>query len=171
VPTPEQVAERDRRQLLALLFGVSDMWSVALTADYLNDIPPFELDERIRRAIEAGVIVVYSRPFLESRGLPRLAPASGLGEHLRSIHDQIVQERHRDYAHTDENAYRMVIELEEPEWLERFIETGVEELRETWKPPTLDELEDLRALAEANRETFMVRIEKLRRYLRYKGEG
>ena len=153
--------ERQRRRLLALVYGVSDMRFVAVTAEYLNGIPPFEFDERVRRTTEAGVFIVYSRPFIGSHGLPNLSPASGVGEHLRSIHHQILEERHRDYAHTDENAYRMVIELEEPDWLERFVATGPESLRETWKPPTPDELEDIRGLAEANRETFMAQVERL----------
>jgi hypothetical protein len=73
--------DRDRRRLLALVYGVSDMRSVAVTADYLNGIPPFDLDERVRRTIEAGVIVVYSRPFIASHGLPKLSPASNVGKH------------------------------------------------------------------------------------------
>jgi hypothetical protein len=157
---------------MALVYGVSDMKFVAVTADYLNGIPPFDLDERVRRTTEAGVIVVYSRPFIGSHGLPSLKPASNVGKHLRSIHRQILQERSRDYAHTDKNAYRMVIGLEKPDWLERFVATGPEALCETWKPPTPDELEDIRGLAEANREAFMTQVERLRGYLRsVGGEG
>jgi hypothetical protein len=158
---------------MALAYGVSDMGFVAVTADYLNSIPPVgALDERVRRTTEAGVFIVYSRPFIASHGLPSLSPASNVGKHLRSIHHQILQERSRDYAHTDENAYRMVIELEEPDWLERFVATGPEALRETWKPPTPDELEDIRGLAEANRKAFMAQVERLRGYLRsVGGEG
>jgi hypothetical protein len=71
--------ERERRQLVALLYGVSDMRGVAATAEYLNEAGAFGIDGNVRRAIEAGVIVVYSRPFIASRGLPSLSPASGLG--------------------------------------------------------------------------------------------
>jgi hypothetical protein len=118
------------------------------------------------------VFVVYSRPFMGSHGLPSLSPASGVGKHLRSIHRQILEERSRDYAHTDENAYRMVIGLHEPDWVERFVANGPEALVETWKPPTPDELEDIRGLAEANRAAFMTQVERLRDYLRsVGGEG
>ena len=49
--------------------------------------------------------------------------------------------------------------------LERFVATGPEELCETWKPPTPDELEDIRGLAEANRGAFMAQVERLRGHL------
>jgi hypothetical protein len=98
------------------------MRGVAATAEYLNEAGAFGIDGNVRRAIEAGVIVVYSRPFIASRGLPSLSPASGLGAYLRSIHDQVLLERRTTYAHTDENAYRLVLELEEPDWLDRFID-------------------------------------------------
>jgi hypothetical protein len=65
----------------------------------------------------------------------------------------------------------MVIELEKPDWLERFVATGPEAFSETWKPPTPDELEDIRGLAEANREAFIAQVERLRGYLRSVGGG
>lgn len=161
--------ERERRQLRALLYGVSDMASVAATAKYLNDAGAFGLDGNVRRATEAGLIVVYSRPFIGSRGLPRLSPASGLGEHARSIHDQILLERRTSYAHSDEKAYRMVIELEQPDWLERFVELGSDGFSETWKEPGPDFTDAIRSLARANRASFFLRIERLRQHLASKG--
>lgn len=60
----------------------------------------------------------------------------------------------------------MVIGLGETDWLERFVATGLDELYETWKPPTPDELEDIRGLATANHLAFMENIERLRGHLR-----
>jgi hypothetical protein len=43
--------------------------------------------------------------------------------------------------------------------------TGGEGFRETWSPPTPDLLEDVRALAVANREGFNDELERLRQRL------
>jgi hypothetical protein len=146
------------------------MTFVAATAEYLNEAGAFGIDLRVRRVVETGVIVVYSRPFIASRSLPQLSPAPNLHERLRETHDQVLLERRTTYAHTEERAYRMVLELEEPDWLERFIATGAEGMRETWKEPEPEAMDAIGILAEANRAWFMKRIERLRQHLRKQGE-
>jgi hypothetical protein len=158
--------ERLRRRFEALVYGASDMQSAAQTAEYLNDVFPPHRDLLVRRTIEAGLVVVYSRPFLDSRGRSRLSPSSELDERLRAVHNDMLERRRRDYAHTDETAYRMVIQLEEPDWMERLVMKGPEAFAETWRDPTPYKLEDLRALAVLNRESFGTEIERLRERLR-----
>ena len=155
---------------MALMYGVSDMRCVAATAEYLNEAGAFGIPGQVRRVIEAGVIVVYSRSFTRSRGLPRLTPASGgIAERLRWLHEQILLERRTTYAHTDEKAYRMILELEEPDWLERFTATGAEGMRETWKEPEPEAMDAIALLATANREAWEARIDKPRELLRKDG--
>jgi hypothetical protein len=44
-------------------------------------------------------VIVYARPFTESRGLPRVAPASFETEHLRRVHAAFLEQRSGVYAH------------------------------------------------------------------------
>src|SRR5690349_3482897 len=102
--------DRARRRIQALLFGVSDMTCVEVTAEHLleGDPRPGPRTGSLRRTVEAGLVVVYARPFIESRGLPRLSPAAFDTEHLRGVHAAFLEQRHQVYAHTDETAYRDV---------------------------------------------------------------
>jgi hypothetical protein len=154
--------EKLRRRFEALVYGVSDMRGAAQTAEYLNGVFPYHDDLLVRRTIEAGLIVVYARPFIDSRGMSRLSPSPDIDERVRAFHDDMLERRGRDYAHTDSMAYRMVIELEAPDWHDRLVNVGAHAFAETWRDLTPNELEDLRALAELNRLSFMSEVERLR---------
>lgn len=118
----------------------------------------------INRTLEAGLVIVYARPFTASRGLSPLKPAPFETEHLRGVHKAYLDQRDSVYAHTDETGFRVILEFDDPDWLEQFIAKGVN-FRETWSPPTPDLLEDVRALSVANRESFNEEVERLRQHL------
>jgi hypothetical protein len=152
--------ERVRRRIQSLMFGITDMRCVEVTAEHLLDADPMAgaPEALVNRTLEAGLIIVYARPFTASRGLPRLAPAPFETEHLRRVHQAYLDHRRRVYAHTDETNFRVILELADPDWLDQFVAKGPR-LYETWSPPTPDLLEDVRALAVANRESFEAELE------------
>ena len=84
---------------------------------------------------------------------------------MRGVHQAYLDRRDQVYAHTDDTDYRIILEFDLPDWLDQFIATGGEKFRETWSPPTPDLLEDVRALAVANRESFNAELGRLRQRL------
>lgn len=122
----------------------------------------------VNRTLEAGLVIVYARPFTASRGLPRLKPAPFDNEHMRGVHAAYLEQRRSVYAHTDDTDYRLILAApdERVDWFDQFVATGIEQVGETWSPPTPDLLEDVRALAVANRESFKEELERLRARLR-----
>jgi hypothetical protein len=159
--------DRARRRVVALLFGISDMTSVEAAAEHLLEADPTASGRAalVQRTLEAGLVIVYARPFTESRGLPRLRAAAFQTEHLSRVHDAYLEQRNKVYAHTDETDYRVILDLDDDEWLGQFLEHGPR-FGETWAPPTPDLLEDVRALAVANRESFVEELNRLRERLR-----
>jgi hypothetical protein len=119
----------------------------------------------VNRTLEAGLIIVYARPFTASRGLPPLNPAPFQSERMRGVHQAYLDQRDSVYAHTDDTDYRIILEFDLPDWLDQFVATGGRCFRETWSPPTPDLLEDVRALAVANRESFDAELKRLRQRL------
>jgi hypothetical protein len=165
---------RVRRRIAALIFGVNDMRAVEATAEYLLDTG-FEYliktgehvaGPHVRRTLEAGLVVVYARPFTATRGLPRLSPPSYESEALRSFHETILEQRDSVYAHTDESNFRIVLDLEDPAWLERFMASGAKDFAETWSPPTKRTLPFFIDLAAANRESFVAEMDRLHQRMR-----
>jgi hypothetical protein len=150
------------------MFGVADMSCVEATAEHLLETEQLlarGYEALINRTLEAGLIIVYARSFTASRGLPPLKPAPFETDHMRRIHHAYLDQRDKVYAHTDDTNYRVILELDLPDWFEQFVATGPEGFRETWSPPTPDLLEDVRALAVANRASFNAELERLRRRL------
>jgi hypothetical protein len=120
-----------------------------------------EIDLLVRRTIEAGLITVYCRPFIGSKGLPKLSPSSSMAEHLKAFHRVVLNQRHTVQAHTDETDFRVVLDFDKPDWLETFFATGGKGFAETWSPPTAAQLTYFVDLATANRESFVAAIERL----------
>jgi hypothetical protein len=94
------------------MLGALDMATVVTTALHLAEQgdPPLQEQEemRVRRVLEAGLVVVYSRPFVGSRrglNLPILKPKFASVEQ-RELHAETLTQRHRVYAHTDETEFR-----------------------------------------------------------------
>jgi hypothetical protein len=159
--------EQARRRIQSLLFGMSDMACVEATAEHLMETEQLLAVGRealLNRTLEAGLVVIYARPFTASRGLPPLKPAPFQTEHMRGVHQAYLDQRDSVYAHTDDTGYRIILEFDFPDWIERFVEEGPT-FRETWSPPTPDLLEDVRALAVANRASFGDELERLRQRL------
>lgn len=71
---------------------------------------------------------------MTSYGTPRLEPAQS-DERMMSVHERVLELRNQNYAHTDEAGYRIVIELDEPDWMQRFVESGSEGFQQTWLAP------------------------------------
>jgi hypothetical protein len=146
------------------------MSAVEATAEHLLETEQLLAEGRealVNRTLEAGLVIVYARPFTASRGLPPLKPAPFQTEHMRRVHHAYLDQRRSVYAHTDDTGFRLIIGVvNEPNWLDEFIERGMEGVGETWSPPTPDLLEDVRALAVANRSSFDAELERLRQRLR-----
>jgi hypothetical protein len=159
--------ERARRRIMSLLFGMSDMAAVEATAEHLLEADPTARDREalVNRTLEAGLVIVYARPFIASRGLPRLIPGPFETEHMRRVHKAYLDQRRSVYAHTDETDFRVILGVDYSDWLDRFVPNGLMAVAETWSPPTPDLLEDVRALAVVNRENFKAELERLRRRL------
>jgi hypothetical protein len=157
-----------RRRVASLAFGITDMTIVEATAKDLLDADPSVRGDAVlvRRALEAGVVVVYARPFIGSRGLMQLAPAPFRTPRLRQTHETFLDVRHRVYSHTDDTDFRFLLELDEHDWFDRFLESGIEGFAESWWPPPPPVLEDVQALAAANRESYHAELERLRVRLR-----
>jgi hypothetical protein len=104
-----------RRRLAAQLFAISDMYAVVSAAHMLvSDIGEQRLDSGDRLALETGLVVSYARPFTQSRGGYQLQPADEPDdEDARELHEWLLAQRNRVYAHTDETEARRVLELAE----------------------------------------------------------
>ena len=127
---------------------------------------------RARRTLEAGLIVSYSRPFTQSKGLVTLSPAPGLDDDLRATHRDLLDQRKTVYAHTDDTPFRQLRRVNEigapSDWPENLTEWVLEhgnpfegELYEQWTLPTRPGLESIRALALANRAHFALQIDEV----------
>jgi hypothetical protein len=151
------------RRLRALVLGAVDMWDVFNVARYLlgddSDAPPPHpqaLPMRVRRALEAGMVITYARPFLvaRGRGSPKLSPANGLGPELKASHDELLRRRNSVYAHNDETPLRQILELADQGTVMAWVERSDGKLSEEWHSPTDGVLEDLVRLATLNLERF-----------------
>lgn len=147
-------ADTLRRRLTALRLAVWDMNDVMETALYLlgrHEEPPpghdGELPFRVRRTLEAGLVVSYCRPFSESDGLMSLSPPKGLSHEARQIHEELRKRRNKVYAHTDQSPYRLIRRLADPE-------SGALTDFEQWSPPDRALNTAIAALAAANARAF-----------------
>jgi hypothetical protein len=96
------------------------------------------------------MFVVYARPFTRSRGLHHLTPAlTGLAPDVQASHHEIMERRHRSYAHTDDTPFRFVDEIDA--WLDHGDDGR---LRQSWDSPLDVLLEHVLILAHAHRARF-----------------
>lgn len=118
--------------------------------------------DHVRRTLETGMFVIYARPFTRSRGLPKLEPAlAGLPEDVCLSHHEIIERRHRVYAHTDDTAYRRVDQIDA--WLQHGADA---QLLQSWDSPLDVLLEHVLILAHAHRAQFYREALALRSHLR-----
>jgi hypothetical protein len=164
------------RRLKALILAGLDMTDVIETATYLlgesEDARGHDggVPWRVRKTLEAGLVVSYARPFTQSKGLVTLSCAPGLSDDLRGTHDDLLDQRKTVYAHTDDTPFRQVRTVNEvgapSDWPENLTQWVLDnedpfagEIYEQWTPPTRPGLESIRALALANRAHFGTQID------------
>lgn len=135
-------------RLRRLRLAAKDMELVAETARALADRRgPARMFERV---LETGLIVTYARPYLDSS-------KAGLGGKWRPtdkadrrFHDRIITElRHPYHAHADHTPRRTIMDT--TEYLGR---EGAPSYAEAWWRLTDDELAQIAALADKQRERF-----------------
>lgn len=166
---PAERLEALYRRLHAYLLGGIDMHDALETAKYLRgdhvQAAGHEagMPWRTRRTLETGMFITYARPFTDARrpGLPRLKRAPGLSQELRDSHRQILERRHRVYAHTDDSPLRQILEIADPRERAAWV-SDQGDLSEQWFPPTREMLDDVVALAGAHLSSFLDQIEKTR---------
>jgi hypothetical protein len=96
------------RQIQILVLAAHDMDQVIAACEVLErDEHPGVLGE----ALATAIVVCYARPFSASNTVGRLGkqwtPKSGTPE--RELHDWLLDERDKRYAHTDQEAMRFVV--------------------------------------------------------------
>lgn len=139
-----------------LKLSISDMADTAAAARYLRgpgaDIA--DLPWHARRALETGMFPSYARAFNKSKGNPPLpaAPTSGLSRTDRATHDWALEERDKVWAHVDRDVHRRAT----------YVQPGPPiAFTEEWTPPSPEQLDALRALAEKLQERYRIEAEEL----------
>jgi hypothetical protein len=101
------LAAHDMKQVIAACAALEqseDRWTGSLQA-------------ALEEALETAIAVSYARPFSARNKLgalpDRWRPRVGTPE--RELHDWLIQERNRRYAHTDEDSGRLVLHRNEPD--------------------------------------------------------
>src|SRR5689334_20487336 len=85
------------------------MADVSEAAEFLADART-RLDPPIRRVVEAGVVVVYARPFTDGK-VGRLGPKYAPEEqYFKALHKRLLDLRNRLQAHTDVTTVRFIAE-------------------------------------------------------------
>jgi hypothetical protein len=157
------------RRLLALFLGASDMRDVWETGRYLlGDHEEAQghvsgVPEKVRRTLETGMVISYARPFIETRGgLQQLKRARGLSGELRELHEEILQRRHRVYAHTGNAEFRRILEFKDPATVAKWLRHPTATFSEEWQSPAPGGLLNFIALSSAHLDSFSDEIERLR---------
>ena len=103
---------------------------------------------QIRMIIETGMFVTYARAFTDSK-LGTVNPARGLTREQRELHAEVLEVRHKAYAHTEATPYREVVDVGDTDnWL----------VSSSW--PLQPYLDDIIALAKAQLSGLLVVLEK-----------
>jgi hypothetical protein len=127
----------------------------------------------VRRALEAGMVITYARPFLEARGkgLPKLSPAKRLGSELKASHDELMRRRNSVYAHNDETPLRRILEFADDQALRTWVEQPASTLSEEWHSPTDGVLRDVMTLSRLHLDRFTDEAEDIRQRLLPPGDA
>jgi len=140
--------EQRERRIQLLVTAALDMDETIAACKAREHQEPSSSD--LDRALETAIVVSYARPFTSSNRVGSLGrkwrPAAGTPE--REVHDWLLAERKRRYAHTDVDSGRLVLH-------KGTIETGFEGLVEMTPVFPVERLEQVRALAEALHERLM----------------
>lgn len=148
---PEQSFKR-------LLFAAQDMGECRDAVDFLLEL--HEIPGSVQRALETGAVVAYARPWTK-------CSIGKLGDHWLpadpkqgALHDALLSDRNKVYAHTDEEAKaRWVHGVQWDEGAPRKPTT----ILPMWRPRTLDQLPQIRELADAQMQRFTAGVRELAR--------
>ncbi|HYT68926.1 MAG TPA: hypothetical protein VEL51_21055 [Vicinamibacterales bacterium] len=140
--------EHLERQIQVLVLAAHDMEEVIAACDALDRE---EAPSPLRDALATAIAVCYARPFSARNTVgPRLSkqwtPASGTPE--REIHDWLLHERKKRYAHTDMWAGRVVLHAGD-------LENGFDGLIEIKAPFPRERLIQIRERATCLHEQLM----------------
>jgi hypothetical protein len=153
--SPDELADPERT-FNRLLFAAQDMGECRDAVDLLLERD--EIPGNVQRALETGAVVAYARPWTKgSIGV--------LGDHWlpadpkqRALHDALRSDRNKVYAHTDEEAKARWVHG--VQWNEGALQKPTMILP-MWRPRTLDQLPQIRELADAQMQRFAAGIMEL----------
>jgi hypothetical protein len=135
------------RQINILVLAAHDMDSVIAACNEMERRPD---GDPLVDALATAIAVCYARPFSPTSGIGQLKkqwrPASGTPE--RAIHDWLVEDRSKRYAHTEWAGDRLVLHRGGPE-------TGFDGLVEISIPFPRERLGAIRTLAQSLKERLL----------------
>jgi hypothetical protein len=173
-PPPSNQQDLLERRLRAVTLGAIDMWDAFNVAQYLlgddDQAPPPHpqgLPTRVKRTLEAGMVITYARPFLAGRGqgLPRLSPAKNLSPELQASHEELLTRRNSVYAHNDETTLRQILEFADERTFTAWLQQPDGTSSEAWDSPAEGALTDLMTLTTRHLERFSTEAEHIRQRL------
>jgi hypothetical protein len=139
------------RSFNRLLFAVQDMAECRAAIEFLEE--RWDESGAVHRALETGAIVAYARPWTKGS-------IGTLGDHWlpsdaeqRALHDVLIRDRNKVYAHTDEEV--------RARWV-HGVRRDASALP-LWRPRTLDQLPQIRELADAQIDRFGQGVAELAR--------
>jgi hypothetical protein len=85
------------------------MYDVSAAAEFLADTQS-RLEPPVRRVVEAGVVVVYARPFTDGKVGRLGANYAPKDTYFKALHKRLLELRNRLQAHTDVTTVRYIAE-------------------------------------------------------------
>jgi hypothetical protein len=157
VISSDELADPER-SFNRLLFAVQDMAECGGAIGYL--IARYDVPGDVRRALETAAVVAYARPWTKSS-------IGALGDHWlpaeeqqRELHDALIRDRNKVYAHTDEEVKARWVAG--ANWEAGALRKPTT-LLPAWRPSTLDRLPQIGDLAEAQKGRLIAGVLELAR--------
>jgi hypothetical protein len=160
------------RRVHRLELAANDMRDVVYAAEwYAARTTPMPFD----RVVEAGIVVVYARPFTE-QGVGRLDPATyaPTDPGLRRLHFRLIDLRMQLHAHTDVSSFRFIAEDVSQSFGELLQLAGVDEgasVEVVVETITRAEYEDVARLARDQSARFLAAADEARAKLPEPSKG
>jgi hypothetical protein len=144
-PEGQELLQHLEEQVQILILAANDMDEVIAACDALEQEEPTHLGG----ALETAIAVCYARPFSSSNAVGHLGRGywPRVGSDKRELHDWLVEQRRRRYAHSDLG--RVVLHQGDPET------TGLDGFIEMSAPYPKERLPAIRALASDLRERLL----------------
>jgi hypothetical protein len=154
--SPDELAE-PKRSFNRLLFAAQDMAECRGAIDFL--LSSYDIPGDVRRALETGAVVAYARPWGKSNTI------GALDDHWlpqdtkqRALHQAVIHDRHKVYAHTDEEVKAR--EVTGAHWDADALRKPTAILP-AWRPLILDRLPEIGKLADAQMSRFSEAVAEL----------